>query len=318
MANNIKFSNICKKNAKPGYVLDHYKSFHNRSITSAVDEVYNHITTSMEEIRKGWDVELKKFYIGKSHIKKHDKRRFDVSNSATWRLGNGINGRYSSHIKEDHGRNGLIVVAVVTRDSIPQSCLDDGTIKHQEEYALLLEKRLIQKFRSNHTHCSILANTTTEPGKTDGESSIAYAVYMTFTMDTQSQQSNAHIDTTPDHKHALSPSIHPQYSMEEPYTPCSLDTVWTFSKDDGSYRPSSLSKTPDTSNVLTVNAETKRALDFENSVKYSTHSHCSAYSGSTPSNKQNKRKRPRQTDKDACPRKKLFSQSLTNPSKNSC
>lgn len=75
---------------------------------------------------------MKKFYIGKTHIKKHEKRRFDISKPGTWRLGNGINGRFSSHVKEDHGKNGLIVMALVTRESIPQSSLIDGSIRHQE------------------------------------------------------------------------------------------------------------------------------------------------------------------------------------------
>ncbi len=141
------------------------------------------IEDCMEKITEGWERPIKKFYIGKSHFHSRRNCSFSPENPATWRLENGINQRYRDHLSMDHGRNGLIVLAVVTKESIPLSCLRSSYILHQEEYSLILEKRLIQHFRND----SRLANRTQEPGKTDNENSIAYAVYMTFTIDGKSQ-----------------------------------------------------------------------------------------------------------------------------------
>ncbi len=185
--NKRRFADICKKDAKPGYVLDKSIPLRNVKITNAVEKLHSHITACLAEICQGWGEDFKKFYIGKTRIKENSKFKFDMENPSTWRLDNGINARYCYHIKQDHGRNGLIVAGVVTRESIPESSVRDGSIKHQEEYALLLEKRLIQEFKKD---CQLrgklgskLANKSTDPGKTDNESFIAYAVYIAFTMD---------------------------------------------------------------------------------------------------------------------------------------
>lgn len=72
------------------------------------------------------------------------------------------------------------MLAVVTEESIPESYnKSDQVITHQEEYALTLEKRLIQKFK-RELHDIRLCNEGTDPGKTDNEASIAYVIYMAF------------------------------------------------------------------------------------------------------------------------------------------
>ncbi len=178
-----EFAQLCKRDATPGYALDKSIWIKSKTITEAVEIVSEKIEDCMEKITKGWGRPIKMIYIGKSHFHKIKGRRFSPENPTTWRLGNGINQRYRDHVKKDHGRNGLIVLAVVTKKSIPLSCKCDGYITHQEEYALTLEKRLIQKFWEDPQ----LANRTQEPGKTDKGSSIAYVVYMTFTIDGKSQ-----------------------------------------------------------------------------------------------------------------------------------
>lgn len=72
---------------------------------------------------------------------------------------------------------------MVTKESIPPSCEKDGSITHPEEYALTLEKRLIQKCQKDPELAVKPANKTTDPGKTNREGSEGYAVYMTFTME---------------------------------------------------------------------------------------------------------------------------------------
>ena len=171
---------LCKPGAPPGYVLDTGITIRNISIADAIEDVVDNIEERMEKIEALSGRKIGKFYIGKSHIHKRKRRTFNPDNPNTWKIGCGIASRYSDHVKTSYGKNGLLVVAVTTKNSIPKDCFDKGYITHQEEYALTLEKRLIQKYIKDDD--DRLANTGTDPGHTDGGSSVAYVVYMAFTL----------------------------------------------------------------------------------------------------------------------------------------
>ena len=125
---------------------------------------------------------MNSFYIGKTYIREMASGGFNPEDPRTWNLDNGINGRFRDHKKRGYGKNGLIVVAVVTKDAIPEDCRKNEYITHHEEYALTLEKRLIQYYKANPRIAPRIANKTTQPGEFGKKESIAYAVYMTFTM----------------------------------------------------------------------------------------------------------------------------------------
>ena len=164
--------------------MEKYLFIENKTIAESVENVSRYIEQCMDDITRGWRSPIGKFYIGKTHLKKSKRaKEFSVTKPATWRIGSGVSQRFCDHVKQDHGKNGLIVVAAVTKESIPPSCLISQSITHQEEYALILEKRLIQKFRKKDPR---LANRTQEPGKTNRERSKGYVVYITFTMDRES------------------------------------------------------------------------------------------------------------------------------------
>ena len=176
----LTLKNLCKPGAAPGYVLDTGITIRNISIADAIKKVVKNIKERMEKIEALSGREIGKFYIGKSHIHTRKRRTFNPDNPNTWAIGCGIPGRYRDHMKTSYGKNGLIVVAVTTKHSIPKDCIDKGYITHQEEYALTLEKRLIQKYIKDDDR---LANTGTDPGHTDGGKSVAYVVYMAFTLE---------------------------------------------------------------------------------------------------------------------------------------
>lgn len=173
----ISFDEICS--GKQGYVLDTGVTIEDKTITEATMGVSKIIDQLFCEFEGKSKSEVTKFYIGKSHIRTRRRVVFHPNNSNTWKLDHGINARYSDHVKTPYGENGLLVVAVVTIDSIPADCKDNGYITHQEEYALTLEKRLIQKFK--YERGERLANKGTDPGKTDEVKSIGYVVYVAFT-----------------------------------------------------------------------------------------------------------------------------------------
>lgn len=73
------------------------------------------------------------------------------------------------------------MLTALTDESIPQCWKTEKTIMNQEEYALTLEKRLIQEYKDKDD--KRLFNSTVEPGITDKGKSVAYVVYMAFTLD---------------------------------------------------------------------------------------------------------------------------------------
>ena len=171
----LKFEDIV--DGKIGYVLDRGAVIVNETITEATETVTQNIDKLVSDISEG-SKEVTKFYIGKSHFRtRSGKRIIDPKNPHTWRLDNGINGRYQDHRGQPYGQNGLLVVAVITSKSIPENCKAAGYIIHQEEYALVLEKRLIQKYKDD----PMLANKPSyRTGNTDDEKSIGYVIYIAF------------------------------------------------------------------------------------------------------------------------------------------
>lgn len=142
------------------------------------------VQKNIDVILTGWNnwngalFPIRNFYIGKTFIRGRQNTVFSPYNPNTWKL-DGIRNRYRDHVKEYYGNGGLVVVAVVTRDSIPWQCYADGYIKHQEEYALTLEKRQIQHYKVSDAR---LWNKTEETGRTDQTKSIAYAIYVAFSI----------------------------------------------------------------------------------------------------------------------------------------
>ena len=135
-----------------------------------------HVHRCIQSIETERGCKLEKFYIGKTHVRQRANRKFNHMDCNTWRLDNGINGRHRSHVKNDYGRDGLVVLTVVTRDAIPPDIHVNKPNFHQENYALALEGRLIQDFLDDPR----LSNETCETGRRDSTPSIGYPLYMAF------------------------------------------------------------------------------------------------------------------------------------------
>ena len=121
-----------------------------------------------------------KFYIGKTYVRQIKNKKFDAMKPNTWRK-SGISSRWRHHRQEDYGKNGMVVLTVVTKDDVPQQSIQ--AFKHQEMYALALEQQLIIHYafiRGDER----LANTSTHPGMQQQEESraIGYPIYMAFTL----------------------------------------------------------------------------------------------------------------------------------------
>ena len=113
------------------------------------------------------------FYIGKTYCQKAKNRReFDPMNPDTWKK-EGIISQWGSHSDSPHGRDGLVVLTVVTREVKPFQFF------HQEDYALRLEEMLTYHYRTIVEDIR-LANPTLAPGKKNHGKSIGYPLYVTF------------------------------------------------------------------------------------------------------------------------------------------
>ena len=136
---------------------------HKKAILDMINKLFSYIETQTNRA-----VEL--FYIGKTYVHKAKNRReFDPMNPDTWKK-EGIISRWGRHSDSPHGRDGLVVLTVVTRE------VTQLPFSHQEEYALRLEEELAHFFRNNHR----LANSTLGPGKKNHGKSIGYPLYVTF------------------------------------------------------------------------------------------------------------------------------------------
>ena len=136
---------------------------------------------------------VKQYYIGKTYIRRRHKagggyQHFDHMNPSTWRT-EGINSRYKSHITKNYGRDGLVVLAAITRAALPTPHL--RRISH-EDYTLILEQRLLHHMLINELDDRV-ANLTFNEGNRQrrvqdsgdidyaDSDAYAYALYMAFT-----------------------------------------------------------------------------------------------------------------------------------------
>ena len=110
------------------------------------------------------DEEVKTIYIGKSYIEQQGKKKFGPSKPETWGK-TGISRRFSDHEKNNKAEF-LIVVAVVTKESITKPDERKESFKDPEEYVLMLERRLIEDFMRATTKRPILLNESKDQGKT--------------------------------------------------------------------------------------------------------------------------------------------------------
>ena len=146
------------------------------TIREAEQMLLEHLDNCVRSIETERDCQLEYFYIGKTHVRRMRNRTFNHMDRNTWKLDGGINSRCKTHKEGDYGRDGLVVLTVVTREAIHPDVRRNKPDFHQEDYALALEGRLIQDCMTD----SRLYNRTLEPGGRDKTPSIGYPLYMAF------------------------------------------------------------------------------------------------------------------------------------------
>ena len=165
-----------------GYACDHLCDIMRTPYEEAVDILLDHIYETIQIIEEKTGCEIEFFYIGKTYVRARNIEFFDHMNPATWTK-RGISDRFRAHRRKRYGRDGFVVLTVVTEEAIDHWCKSGFRL---EEYVLALERRLIKECSLIEEECmtdSRLWNKTTKPGRRDKNKSCGYALYMAFKLE---------------------------------------------------------------------------------------------------------------------------------------
>ena len=163
--------------------MDNIIPITNMTISDARTALLQHMEACIKKIEeKRKPKKVLYIYIGMAQVRRRGDfmyKLFDKMRYSTWSQG-GINGQFTSHKNEYYCKDGLVVLTAITRDAIPQDCMESQYMIHQEEYALCLEKRLLQHLIEARDER--LSNDTVFTSDLEKTTSVAYAIYMTFTV----------------------------------------------------------------------------------------------------------------------------------------
>ena len=158
------------------------------TLQKAEDKLTEKIDTLFQDLRIQTGKEIKMFYIGKTFVQANQKyTKLNQLKPDSWRKG-GISSRWNDHRKEEYGRDGMIVIAVITRDQVPEGAA--SKVK-QELYTLALEQRLLHYYQITKGD-ERLHNETFTSGGTDKKGSAGYALYVAFSLSEDEEERNIH------------------------------------------------------------------------------------------------------------------------------
>ncbi len=176
----MSFDQLCRGEA-PYYVCDKeclVDITHEDTLETAEKKLVEKIEKLFIEIQIQKDVTINKFYIGKTYVRKiANAKRLDKFNPNTW-IKEGISSRWGDHKTNDYGKDGMIVITVITRTQIPLTEKAKPVV-HQELYTLGLEQRLLHYYKITKGD-ERLHNDTFTSGNTDKQKSAGYALYVAF------------------------------------------------------------------------------------------------------------------------------------------
>lgn len=141
------YNELIQRKTKSYCLKDRLKSLHCLSFEEATSDLQCQITNILDDI----DVKMKpnfcidEFTVGKSFVRQRRKKKgyveFDDLDPHTWKLDNGVNGRWKTYYNV-LSYDGLVVLCVTPRTVIPANQMHI----EPQDYALALEQRLIQNF----------------------------------------------------------------------------------------------------------------------------------------------------------------------------
>ena len=176
----MSFDLLCRGDV-PYYVCDAeclVHITHEDILHTAEEKLVKKVEDMFNDLQIQKDATVDKFYIGKTFVQSTKKGKINPLNPHTWRKG-GISSRWRDHKEEDYGRDGMIVIAVITKDQVPLRETEPAV--HQEDYTLALEQRLMHYYKITKGD-KRLANKTFTSGGADKKGSAGYALYVAFSL----------------------------------------------------------------------------------------------------------------------------------------
>ena len=232
------FDQLCRGDV-PYYVCDEeclVHITHGDTLHTTEEKLVKKIEDIFTDLQIQKDAEVDKFYIGKTFAQSTKRGKINPLNPHTWRKG-GISNRWRDHKEEEYGRDGMIVIAVITRDQVPLRETDDPSkpepTVHQEDYTLALEQRLMHYYKITKGD-KRLANKTFTSGGADKKGSAGYALYVAFSLkknETEETEGEVTDDHTGDDSTDLQVLDKPQQS-EVNYPQDETTTCGMLSKPD--------------------------------------------------------------------------------------
>ena len=161
-------------------------------VEADVNKLSRKLDNTIEKFRNEFQgLQVDKYYIGKTYISlqgpedseeyrtTHDK--WTIKRRESGGKDEGITSRKSTHKKERYGNVGLVVLAIVTEEVLPEGIARSVKV---EDYALILEQRLQHKklLGDADDRC---ANVSSSEGKkvSDENKKNAYVIYVTIGCD---------------------------------------------------------------------------------------------------------------------------------------
>lgn len=187
-----KLKDVFRKNGEHGFVLEGAVPIKRMSMKNAKNKMVKHTDDKIKEIERVSGGEISKIYFGKSYIRNQREAQKKLKGTKTstyrpleyssyypktWNL-KGIRERYYQHRKKDYGKSGMVMLGIVTMDSITQQDRTNENYLTAQEYAQKLEARVIQEFDGDVR----LANKNADPGKYTKNDEDGYVVYMACTL----------------------------------------------------------------------------------------------------------------------------------------
>ena len=184
------------------------------TLEKAEDKLVENIENIFQDLQTQREKKITKFYIGKTFVQANQKYpKLNPLNPGSWRKG-GISSRWNDHRKEEYGRDGMIVIAVITRDQVPTTAA--SKVK-QELYTLALEQRLLHYYQITKGD-ERLHNETFTSGGTDKKGSAGYALYVAFSLSEDEEE--IHLSTnTQDRCTSTDDVVFVKYSPPPPSPP---------------------------------------------------------------------------------------------------
>ena len=151
-----------------------------RKVKHIKRKLVSQLEDTTKELELHSERRIGKLYIGKTFIQRRRRAgggfmTFNPLNHHTWKK-NGISSRWGIHKHEDYGRDGLVVLGAITKQTVPERCRDRV---HQEDFTLAMEQKLLHHYLLSHPDSRVVNDTFTA-GRPPERNHYAYAVYMAF------------------------------------------------------------------------------------------------------------------------------------------